>query len=307
MTERVKNVLSFLFRLALSAGILTWIFSFINWRDTLAAMKQADPSIARIHCAPFFMPDWNATVLKEIAESPDFPELVQDGWYLDCNAEVCMASVAKAPTLTIEPPLRTLRNKLDQASQGKKRVGMVYYEWNVMWDRPGDVISGVFAAGMLNLFCREAESLGLEFTGYFQPVSEGAIKVRPLTSEIEPAGLVFALYAAHQGNRLLVTPPLPADADLDLCASLTPDGKCVYATVINRNTDSERTLELSLRNFAMPGEAAAKLLVPLTLEVEGRFTQREEKLPVMDGDKVRLKLPPCAIARLRFGTLGLVE
>ena len=34
MTERLKNTLSFLFRLALSAGLLVWIFSFINWRET---------------------------------------------------------------------------------------------------------------------------------------------------------------------------------------------------------------------------------------------------------------------------------
>jgi alpha-N-arabinofuranosidase len=276
-------------------------------RQFAGAMKRADPSIARIHCATFLLPDWHATVLKEITDSPDFPELVQDGWYLDCNADVNMASVAKAPTLTIEPPLQTLRIQLDQASQGKKRVGMVYYEWNAMWDRPGDVISGVFAAGMLNMFCREAETLRLEFTGYFQPVSEGAIKVGPLTSEIEPAGLVFALYAAHQGNRLLKTPQMPADADLDLCASLTPDGKQTYVTVVNRSTGSGRTLELSLRNFAMPGEATAKLLIPLTLEPEGKFVQREEKLPVMDGSKARLKLPPCAIARVRFGTPGLPE
>jgi alpha-N-arabinofuranosidase len=276
-------------------------------REFASAMKKADPGITRIHCAPFFLPDWEAVTLKEIAENPDFPELVQDGWYLDCNADVNMASVAKAATLTIEPPLQALRKKLDKASQGKKRIGMVYYEWNVMWDRPGDVISGVFAAGMLNMFCREAQTLGMEFTGYFQPVSEGAIKVGPLTSEIEPAGQVFALYAAHQGNRLLTTPKLPADSDIDLCASLTPDGKQVYATVINRSTESQRTVELTLNHFASPGEATVRLLEPLTLEPDGKFAQREGKLPVMGGKKVVLKLAPCAIARICFGAPKLNE
>jgi uncharacterized protein (TIRG00374 family) len=42
MTEKVKSLLSFSGRLALSAGLLAWIFSFINWRETWNAMKQAD-------------------------------------------------------------------------------------------------------------------------------------------------------------------------------------------------------------------------------------------------------------------------
>lgn len=45
MTERVKSILSFLGRLALSAGLLAWIFSFINWRETWEAMKQADAGL----------------------------------------------------------------------------------------------------------------------------------------------------------------------------------------------------------------------------------------------------------------------
>ncbi len=42
MTEKFKNILSFLGRILLSAGLLAWIFSFINWRDTFSIMKQAD-------------------------------------------------------------------------------------------------------------------------------------------------------------------------------------------------------------------------------------------------------------------------
>ncbi len=74
-------------------------------------------------------------------------------------------------------------------------MGITYYEWNVMRDRSGDARSGVFAALMLNMFCREAGPLGLVQASYFQPVTEGAIRVGPLTSELEPDGQVFALYA----------------------------------------------------------------------------------------------------------------
>ena len=42
MTEKFKNALSFLGRILLSAGLLAWIFSFINWKETFIILKQAD-------------------------------------------------------------------------------------------------------------------------------------------------------------------------------------------------------------------------------------------------------------------------
>jgi len=266
------------------------------------AMKKADPSIELIGCAPTHDPAlWPVWIGPLLAEAGDSLGMVQSGWYFPAPDKVNMAGVAKAPTQDALPLLKSLRQFADRTAPGGKRMGIAYYEWNVYWGRSGDVVGGVFAAGMLNMFCREAEPLGLALASYFQPVTEGAIKVEPLTCELEPDGEVFALYAAHQGNRLLKTSPMAADADIDLCASLTPDGRRIYVTVVNRNTASDRALELSLRNFAVPAESAARLLVPLTLEVKGKFVQHDEKLEVVDGKRVSLKLPPCAVARLCLG------
>jgi len=259
------------------------------------AMKKADPSI-ELNVGIPAGPEWLDPLF---AEAGAMLGMVQVGFYFS-GWDMTMADVLKTPVQTILPQLKSLRQVMDRVAPDGKRLGIAYYEWNVMWDRSGDALSGVFAAEMLNMFCREAEPLGLALASYFQPVTEGAIKVNPLTSELEPDGQVFVLYAAHQGNRLLKTPPMAADADMDLCASLTPDGKSIYATVINQSTSSERTVELSLNNFAVPTEAEARLLVPLTLEVGGQFAQRDEKLKVIDGNKVALKIPPCGIARVLF-------
>jgi alpha-L-arabinofuranosidase len=202
--------------------------------------------------------------------------------------------------MNILPSLMSERQLLDQANAGKKRIGIVFYEWNTMWDRPGDAISGVFAAGMLNMFCREAENLKLELTGYFQPVTEGAIKVDPLTSEFEPDGEVFALFAPHQGNRLLKTSSMAADADIDLCASIAPDGKGIYVTGINRNTTDDRTLELSLHNFTPQTNVPVKFLIPLTQETGGKFVQQDEKLKVSGGNNLILKIPACTVVGMLF-------
>ena len=255
------------------------------------AMKKADSSVELIGCgAPGYR--------ELLAEAGDLVGMVQIGWYFPVEYKGNMADIVRAPLLDALPQLKAFRQDIDRTAPGGKRRGIAYYEWNVMWGRPGDVLGGVFAAEMLNLFCREAEPLGLVLAGYFQPVTEGAIKVEPLNSALEADGQVFALYAAHQGNRLLKMPALVAEAELDLCASLMPDGRRVIVTVVNRNTASERTLELSLRNFAGPATAVAQLLVPRTLDVKGRFAQRDEQLTVLGGNRVALKLPPCAVARL---------
>ncbi len=175
-------------------------------RQFAEAMKKVDPTIELIGCAPThdpaLLPIWLAPLLDEAGGSL---AMVQNGWYFPNHDKMNMADVAKASTLEALPLLRSLRQFVDRTPHRGNRFGIAYYEWNVDWGRSGDVVGGVFAAGMLNLFCREAESLGLVLTGYFQPVTEGAIKVEPLSSELEPDGQVFALYAPHQGNRLLKT------------------------------------------------------------------------------------------------------
>jgi uncharacterized protein (TIRG00374 family) len=42
MTEKTRDLLSFLGRLLLSAVLLFWLFTKVNWTDTFAALKQAD-------------------------------------------------------------------------------------------------------------------------------------------------------------------------------------------------------------------------------------------------------------------------
>ncbi|NTV29277.1 MAG: flippase-like domain-containing protein [Candidatus Omnitrophica bacterium] len=43
MTEKMKDALSFIGRVAISFGLLFWLFKMVNWRDTVEAIRQADP------------------------------------------------------------------------------------------------------------------------------------------------------------------------------------------------------------------------------------------------------------------------
>jgi len=42
MNEQTKKTLSFVGRFALSAGLLVWLFNFIDWKDIFRAVRQAD-------------------------------------------------------------------------------------------------------------------------------------------------------------------------------------------------------------------------------------------------------------------------
>jgi hypothetical protein len=158
------------------------------------------------------------------------------------------------------------------------------------------------------LLCREAAPLKIERACYFMPVNEGPIEVTPLGASLDTAGEVFDLHKVHPGNRLLKTPEMPPDADLDLCASATPDGRRIYVTAVNRSIGNDRTVELELQNFAGPVASAVKFLVPHTLDANARgFRQLNEEPGVLDDKRVVVKIPPCAIARLRFGRPGPLE
>ena len=45
MTEKVKDILSFLGRLAISVALLFWLFKMVNWQDTIEALKHADVTL----------------------------------------------------------------------------------------------------------------------------------------------------------------------------------------------------------------------------------------------------------------------
>jgi len=187
---------------------------------------------------------------------------------------------------------------------------------------------GLYAAGVLNLLCREAQALGIEQAYFYQPVNEGGIKVGPLTAELDTAGKVFAAFKCHQGKRLLKLPPATANADLDVCASVSADGQQVYVTVVNPSTTEGRTLEVKFTNMAPPLGASVRFLIAkdvtqhsfssfsccpdgpsaklVAKEVTPQhaiFLEREERPAVNEGGRLVVKVPRYSVAVLELSPL----
>ena len=263
------------------------------------SMKKADPTIQLVGCTHFGKGTWNKTMIGEAGE---LVETFSVHDYLLDRYKGDLSGIAKSPTMSLRPLLENARESLQSDFPKDHNFTLAFDEWNTRWGLPGSIGMGLYTAGVLNLLCREAVQMQIGRAYYFMPVNEGAIKVTPLGSELDPSGEVFTLYAPHQRNRLLNITDLAADADLDLCASITPDGKGIYVTVANRNANSDRTLELTVSDFKGPAKASAKLLVPPASDVKGKFVKVNKKLKVIDNHKLILQIPPFGIARLHLGT-----
>ena len=260
------------------------------------AVKKADSSIRLIGCTHLVgginNTAWNTPLLEVAGDMIDgisFHDYMQDS-----RKPGNLREFATASTDYFRPALQKFQRELGRP--------VLFDEWNTLWGKTGSLGMGLYAAGVLNLLCREAESLNVEQALFFQPVTEGCITVTPMGSELDEAGKVFAALGTHQGNRLLKNiPERPVDADLDLTSSLAPDGKQIIVTVINRNPAASHTLELSLANFKLPAKVNATLLTPIMLDPQSKFKQTEVELPVTDGRRVSISLPPCSVACLLLG------
>jgi alpha-N-arabinofuranosidase len=269
------------------------------------AMKKADPRIRLTGCTLSTAGEWNHLV---IGESGDLLDLFSVHDYLLDHFKESLPGIAMAPTQVLRPLLQKAQVNFRAEVSPDRPWGIAFDEWNTMWKHPGSAGMGLYAAGVLNLLCREAAPLKVERACFFMPINEGAIQVTPLTASLDIAGDVFELFKVHQGNRLLKTPEMAADADLDVCASETPDGRQIFVTAINRNLRDNRMIEFDLQHFKGSLRTAVKLLKPQTLEANARdVLSINQKAKIIEGQRVVATLPPGAIAGVRFGEEGSRE
>jgi hypothetical protein len=113
---------------------------------------------------------------------------------------------------------------------------------------------------------------------------------------------VLAMFAVHQGQRIVPLTGAGSSGDLDVCASVSDDGSVVHVTVVNRNPEEEQDAELVFRGAATPAGAAVplELLTTPRLTPYATFQRQTEMLPMNQDGHVRLHLPRYAVGRMRI-------
>ena len=155
-----------------------------------AAMRKVDPSLVLI--ASGVGPGYDKQLIEQAGTPFDwlsrheYCKPVTRSWTGSAGAAEYTLQARRAQDVVL-PWLREAREALDRS--GGKRLGIAFDEWNLWHDwftnpfaNPWHIspIDAAFAAGQLNMLCREAARLRIPMAAMFQPVNEGAIRVAPV-------------------------------------------------------------------------------------------------------------------------------
>jgi alpha-L-arabinofuranosidase len=283
-----------------------------KWDDTLLAQAGMHfDLLAEHHYAPVV--PWGAGPEADREYERRMRSVVDALRPPNPEAEQAFSRMSHYAEREMLPILQKVRQAIDRQVPGR-RIGIALDEWNVWQDwftRPylyawrESVTEAVWTAGMIHMMCRYAEPLGLTMGAFFQPVNEGAIAVEPFSAKLTPLGQVFALFAAHQGGRILRLDEPGPGSDLDICASISADGKSLHVTMFNRDPEKEQDAEIALTGAPLAGAAAPlRLLTSPRLTPYATFEQRTEMLEVGQNGRVRVHLPRYAVGLMRIALPG---
>ena len=139
----------------------------------------------------------------------------------------------------------------------------------------------------------------------FQPVNEGAIRVKPFSAELTAMGQVMALYRAHRGGHLLNTNLATGDRagqhdppDIDACASRSADGRWLNVTLVNTAAAELQPVRLLLPG-GQPARASATVLSVNELQPDRIMDQETEILAINDEQQITFSVPRFGIVLLQ--------
>ena len=281
-------------------------------REYAEAVKKVDSSVKLVASGDGLGNDgmdWNKRIVKEsggVFDCLSVHAYAPPASYASDKAAAESANLAQFPEKRLLPWLAKVRKDVDDNAPTGRKIGLSYDEWN-LWHKwftlPGSnkwevgPIDAVFAAVHLNMLGEKASELGIECACYFQPVNEGLIAVEPFSAKLTATGQVFALYRAHQGNRLL---KIAGDlAGISACASLERDGKTIFVSLVNQNPEKPQDFRIVLLNVPGGVAASARCLVADDLKPNRPF--REQPLAVkVEENKVAGVLPKLSVAMIRL-------
>ncbi len=264
--------------------------------------------------------DWTETLMKSIplhlmgglsihcyvkpGEESSGTVFSDDSWY-----QTAVNTYAK------EPLFRRNISIMDYHDPEKK-VAMAVDEWGIWVDNepgtaPGFLFqqntmrSALCAVLMLHLFHRYADRIRIANLAQTINVLQAIILTKDDNMVLTPTYHVFDLLKGHQGGHFLpfawdeapdtIQKGLP---QVDLSASIKEDR--ITLSLVNLSTEQNADLNLALQG-AVPSSASGRLLSGRptdhnSFEEPNRIAIRELENLSLRGEKLRLSLPPCAIA-----------
>jgi len=269
-------------------------------------MKRVDPSITLVTSGAWSKEEWFSDCLGPLASHVDYishheyaPFMTH---YTGEKSKEDFKNLVTVPTQRTIKEMKDIRNKINTCVREDRFIGISFDEWNCWyaWYRTPGVAEGIYAASMLNLFCREALDVGMTIGCYFEPVNEGAVIVDPGGSRLTPVGQAFSLFKAHHGNITINLAPQDPEGLVDAAASIDEDSGDLVVTLVNRNSDESCKVKLSIVGAKKVALSEGFLLRSDDFLPASVFDEAEADTTVIDDNTVDATLPKHSIARLRF-------
>ena len=259
-----------------------------------AAMRRVDPAIHLTGCSFYDQEHWNKPLQNYAGELLDEYSM-HDYLFDHFKNKEDLEAIANAPITDLKPYLERVRDRLIPRLPEGRKLTIAFDEWNIRWGSTGTVAMGLYIAGVLNLFCREADKLCISRGYYFMAVNEGIVRVTPFSAYLDASGLMFDLFGCHRNAFLLPPDPSAANSDIDYCASYDPEKKRINLTLVNRSMSAAGKVEFSLPQDSSVRAVSVKGYEPVELSATcDRFTSFEY---TVSGETDSITLAPGQIVR----------
>ncbi len=217
--------------------------------ELIAAMKQADPSIA-VAIGLTWGDDyheWAFDFMKHLQS--DF-EYVSYHDYIGILPDATQGENGMATCEILESNfadgecygLNFYRNKLYADNFDKIRICVD--EWNYSWGKPSSNALFFSNALQFHFIAKGKETYHIDRAEFFMPVNEGMITVRGNKCKMESTGEMFRLLAGHRNGRVIPCTTENGAPDI-LC---TDHGDHLYVSVVNRGAEP---IELSVKDYVI--------------------------------------------------------
>ncbi len=217
--------------------------------ELIAAMKQADPSIAvaiGLTWGDTFH-EWAFDFMKNLQS--DF-EYVSYHDYIGILPDATQGENGMATREILESNfadgecygLNFYRNKLYADNFDKIRICVD--EWNYSWGKPSSNALFFSNALQFHFIAKGKETYHIDRAEFFMPVNEGMITVRGNLCRMESSGEMFRLLAGHRNGRVI--PCTSENGALDILC--TDHGDHLYVSAVNRGAEP---VALSVKDYAV--------------------------------------------------------
>lgn len=271
-------------------------------KNYAAAMWKADPKITLIASGAAGIRDWDRTLVAQAGVS--FGLLSEHDYapegrvHSDRPDDAELGRLLRHTTGSVLTMLQSAHRTARESAPRGRKIDVVLDEWNVWhgwfvnpsantW-RVGPA-DACYAAGMLNMLAREAAANDVTFATYFQPLQEGAVRIRPLDAELTGVGQVFSLYRVHHDAALLPV-NVPRGLGVDACASLQAGKHRVHVTLVPRRGEEGATVPLDLGS--LPPETMAMVTTLSAPDMTPDVPLRRASLALRaEGGRFRVPVP----------------